>query len=131
MEYLKDKINELATNSKNKSTREPYRGINEFKKDYQPTSYLMMDKNGDLLADSHKIFNRWKNYSQLLNVHRISDVRQIEIHTAESLLPDPSPFEAEITIAKLERYKSPGSNQIPAVLIVKLEVKHYGLRSIN
>jgi hypothetical protein len=28
----------------------------------------------------------------LLNVHRSSDVRQIEIHTAELLVPDPSPF---------------------------------------
>jgi hypothetical protein len=38
------------------------------------------DKNVDLLEDSHNILNRWKNYfSQLLNVHRASDVRQIEI----------------------------------------------------
>jgi hypothetical protein len=38
------------------------------------------DDNGDLLADSHNILNRWKNYfSQLLDVHRVSDVRQIEI----------------------------------------------------
>jgi hypothetical protein len=37
------------------------------------------DENGDLLADSHNFLNRWKNYySQLLNVHRASDVRQIE-----------------------------------------------------
>jgi hypothetical protein len=28
MEYLKDKINELATNSKNKNIRDLYRGIN-------------------------------------------------------------------------------------------------------
>jgi hypothetical protein len=52
-----------------------------------------------------------------LNVHRASDVRQIEIHTAESLIPDPSPFEVEIAIAKLNRYKPPGSDQIPAELI--------------
>jgi hypothetical protein len=31
-EYLNDKINELATNSKNKNIRDLYRGINEFKK---------------------------------------------------------------------------------------------------
>jgi hypothetical protein len=31
-EYLKDKINELATNSKNKKIRDLYRGINEFKR---------------------------------------------------------------------------------------------------
>jgi hypothetical protein len=38
------------------------------------------DENVDLLADSHDILNMWKTYfSQLLNVHRASDVRQIEI----------------------------------------------------
>jgi hypothetical protein len=37
----------------------------------------------------------WKNYSQLLNVHRVSDARQIEIHTAEPLIPDPNPFDVE------------------------------------
>jgi hypothetical protein len=53
------------------------------------------DENGDL-ADTHNILNRWKNYfSQLLNVHRFCDVRQIEIHAAEPLVPDPSPFEVE------------------------------------
>jgi hypothetical protein len=50
---------------------------------------------------------------QLLNVHRFSDVRQTEIDTAELLVYDPSPFEVEIAIAKLKRYKSPGSHQIP------------------
>jgi hypothetical protein len=31
-EYLKDKINELESNSKNKTIRDLYRGITEFKK---------------------------------------------------------------------------------------------------
>jgi hypothetical protein len=48
-----------------------------------------------------------------LNVHRVSDVRQIEIHTAEPLVP----FEVETATAKLKRYKSPGSDQIPAELV--------------
>jgi hypothetical protein len=39
---------------------------------------------------------------------------QIEVHTAEPLVPDPIPFEVEIAIAKLKRYKSPSSDQIPA-----------------
>jgi hypothetical protein len=60
-----------------------------------------------------KILNTWKNYfSQLLNVHRVSDVRQIEIHTAEPLVPDPSPFEVKIAIAKLKKHKSPGGDQL-------------------
>jgi hypothetical protein len=76
------------------------------------------DENGDLLADSHSILNRWKYYfSQLLNVHNVSDVSQIEVHTAEPLVPGPSRLEVEIAIAKLKKYKSPGSDQIPAELI--------------
>jgi hypothetical protein len=72
----------------------------------------------DLLADSHNIVNRWKNYSsQLLNVHNVSDVRQIEVHTAEPLVPGSSRLEVEIAIAKLKKYKSPGNDQIPAEII--------------
>jgi hypothetical protein len=41
-------------------------------------------------------------------MYRVSDVRQIGIHTNELLLPDPSPFEVEIPTAKLKRYKTPG-----------------------
>ncbi|PNF20265.1 hypothetical protein B7P43_G15396 [Cryptotermes secundus] len=117
-EYLKDKIGELAMNSKKKNIRDLYRGLNDLKRGYQLSSNLVKDENCDLLADSHNILNRWKNYfSQLLNVHRVSAVRQTEIHTAEPLVPDPSPFEVESAFAKLKRYKSPGSDQIPAELI--------------
>jgi hypothetical protein len=51
-EYLKDRINELATNSKNKDIRDKYRGINECKKGYQHRTNLVKD------ADSHYILNR-------------------------------------------------------------------------
>jgi hypothetical protein len=74
--------------------------------------------NGYLLADSHSILNRWKNYfCQLLNVHGVNVVRQTEIHTAEPLAPEPSSSEVEIAIEKMKRYKSPGIDQIPAELI--------------
>jgi hypothetical protein len=36
---------------------------------------------------------------------------------AEPLIPGPSRFEVQIAIAKLKKYKSPGSDQIPAKLI--------------
>jgi hypothetical protein len=60
----------------------------------------------------------WKNYfCQLLNVHGVNDVRQTKIHTADPLIPEPSSFEVEIAIEKLKRYKSPGTDQMPAELI--------------
>jgi hypothetical protein len=49
-EYLKDKINELATNSKNKNIRDLYRGINEFQRDYQPRNNLVKEQNGDVFS---------------------------------------------------------------------------------
>jgi hypothetical protein len=76
------------------------------------------DENGELLPDSHNILNRWKKYfSQLLNVHNVSDVRQLKVHTAEPLVPGPSRLEVGIAISKLKNYKTPGSDQIPAELI--------------
>jgi hypothetical protein len=116
--YLKDKSNELATNSKNRNFRDLSRGINGFKKGYQWKNDFVKDENGDLLADSHNILNRWRKYfSRLLNVHNVTDGRQIEVHTAEPLVPSPSRLEVEIAIAKLKKYKSQGSDQIPAELI--------------
>jgi hypothetical protein len=50
MEYLKGKINELAMNSKNKNIRDLYRGINGFKRGYQPRNNSVKDENGDMLA---------------------------------------------------------------------------------
>jgi hypothetical protein len=49
-----------------------------------------------------------------LNIHNVSDVRQTVIHTAEPLVPGPSHLEVETSIAKLKKYTSPGSDQIPA-----------------
>jgi hypothetical protein len=60
-EYLKNKINKLESNGKNKNIRDLYRGINEFKKSYQPRTNLVKDERGDIIADPHKILNRWKN----------------------------------------------------------------------
>jgi hypothetical protein len=39
-EYLKDKINEIELNSKDKNIRDLYRGITELKKVYQQQSHL-------------------------------------------------------------------------------------------
>jgi hypothetical protein len=94
------------------------RGINKFKKGYKLRNNLVKDENGDLLADSNNILKKWKNcFSQLLNMHNVSDVRQIEVHMAEPLVPGPSHLEVEIAIAKLKKYKFLGSDQIPTELI--------------
>jgi hypothetical protein len=95
-----------------------YRGLNEFKKGYQPRTYFVNDERRYLLADPHTILNRWKNYfCQLLNVHGAGGVRQTGMHTTEPFVPEPSASEVVVPIEKLKRYKSPGVDQIPAELI--------------
>jgi hypothetical protein len=102
----------------NNNIRDLCREIDDFKKGYQPRTIIVKDEKGDLVGDSHSIMVRWRNYfSQILNVHGVSDVRQAEIHTAEPLVPEPSVLEVELAIEKLKSHKSPGIDQIPAELI--------------
>ena len=61
---------------------------------------------------------RWRNnFSQLLNIHGVDDIRQTEIHTTEPAVSDSIVVEFEVAIEKLKRHKSPGIDQIPAELI--------------
>ena len=116
--YLRAKIEELKTNSKIQNIRDLYRGINDFKKGYQPRCNIVKDEKGDLVADSHSILDRWRNYFfQLFNMHGVKDVGQTEIHTAGPLVPYPSASEVELVIDMLKSHKSPGIDQIPAELI--------------
>ena len=84
-----------------------------------------------MVADSHSIVDRWRNYFfQLFNVHGVKDIRQAEIHTAGPLVPDPSASEVELAIDKLKSHKSPGIDQIPAEQI-KAGVEQFAWRFIN
>jgi len=59
-----------------------YKGINDFKKGYQPRCNIVKDEKGDLVADNHSIVDRWRNYfSQLLNVHGVKDIGQTNTHS--------------------------------------------------
>ena len=61
------------------------------------------------------ILNGWgDHFSQLLNVRGVNDIRQIEIHTAGPLVPEPRASEDKMAIEKLKRHKSQGTDQIPA-----------------
>ena len=50
-------------------------------------------------------------------MHGVKDVGQVEIPTAEPMVPEPSAFEVELAINKLKSHKSPGIDEIPAELI--------------
>jgi len=74
--------------------------------------------NCDLFVDSHNTINILKNYfCQLLNVHGFNSAKQREVHRVETLVPEHTSFEDEVTIEKMKRYKYPGIDQIPAELL--------------
>ena len=82
--YLKAKIEELETNSKIKNIRDLYRGINDFKKGYQPRTNVVKEEKGDLVADSYSAVARWRNYfSQLLNVQGLR-ILSTQIYTQQN-----------------------------------------------
>jgi hypothetical protein len=120
-EYLKVKINELEINNKNKNIRNLYRGINEFKRGYQPRIIVIKYKYGNLQADpqcvqKHNSFNTntplsesYKNdfFNQVLYVHGVHNVTQ----KTEPLVPELTPVKVEIATGKLKSYESPGTYQ--------------------
>jgi hypothetical protein len=53
----------------------------ESKKGHQPRTNIVKGEKGNLVAESDSILARWRNhFSQLLNIHWITDVRHTEIH---------------------------------------------------
>jgi len=96
----------LETNNTLKYIRDLYSRISDFKKGYRPRTNIIKDENGNLVTHCHSILARWRNhFSQLLNVHGVSVIRQTEIHTAEPLVSGPSAFEVQLAIEKLKSHK--------------------------
>ena len=87
-------------------------------KDYQPRTNTVQNEKGDLVTNPHSTVARWRNhFSQLMNIHGVNDIRQTAICTAEPLVPGLGAFEVDMAIEKLNRQKSPGTDQIPAEFI--------------
>jgi hypothetical protein len=85
---------------------------------YKLRTNIVKDEKGDLFSESNSILVKWRNhFSQLLNIDRVNDVRQREIHTAEPHVPEPSGLKFQLAIEKLKSHKAPGIDHIPAELI--------------
>jgi hypothetical protein len=50
-------------------------------------------------------------------MHGVHNIMQMDIHMAEQVVPECSLFKVETAIGKFKRYKSPGTDQVPAKLI--------------
>jgi len=61
-DYLKDKILELKNDSKIKNIKELYRGINDFRKGYQPRTNIVKHEMSDKVTDFHSISARWRKH---------------------------------------------------------------------
>jgi hypothetical protein len=78
------------------------RGINEFKKSYQPGTNVVKDEYGDLLALFHNVLKNGKIICQLFNVRGLNDIRQRKMNTDEPLIPEPNTSDFKIGIGKLK-----------------------------
>jgi hypothetical protein len=88
-------------------------GINEFKKVSQPITNLV--KGTKCVLNTCK-----KHVSQLLNIQGVNDVRQTEVHTTESVVPEPSVHDIEVSVGKFKNINIPCIGQIMRSEIHKL-----------
>ena len=51
-----------------------YRGINDFKKGYQPRPNVVKDEKSDVVTGSHNILTKWRNHFT-----HISNVQEVEM----------------------------------------------------
>jgi hypothetical protein len=91
--YLIPKIDELSNNSKIKN-------IWDFNVGYQPWTKIVKS---DLVTDSHSIWLGGETISLNYWIPGVNNIRQAEIHTAETLVPEPNATEVEMAIEKLKR----------------------------
>ena len=71
-----------------------YKGINEFKKGYQPSAYVIKKHDGSIVADTTSILRRWEQFfSNLINVNQSTSQEGSEVYTAEPDIPEPSLIE--------------------------------------
>jgi len=84
---FKLKLRNLETNRKIKNIRDLYRGINDFKKGYQPRNNIVKDEKDDLFVDSHSILARFYPF-QLLSVDKplISGILSGFLRVSETLV---------------------------------------------
>jgi len=69
MEYLQAKVTNLKLTVTQRISH-LYRGINDFKKGYQPRTNVIKDDKSDVVTGYHSIFAKWRNhFSHILNVH--------------------------------------------------------------
>jgi len=81
-------------------------------KGYRPRANIEKDEKADLVTDFLGTLDRCRNhFSHQLNGYGVNDVRQTEILRAEPLLPEPSAYEFGMTIEKLKRHKSLGTDK--------------------
>ena len=79
-----------------------YKGINEFKKGYQPHAYVIKKQDGIIVADTISIVSRWDQFfSNLLNVNQgMKEVKySLQSQLSQNLV--------ELAIENVKKHKAP------------------------
>ena len=80
------------------------KGINEFKKGYQPRAYVIKKHDCAIVAYTTSILSRWEQFfSNLLNVNQSTSYKRSEVYTAVPGIPEPSLIEVELAIEVLKK----------------------------
>ena len=70
----------------NKKNWAMYKGINEYKKCYQPRTYIIKKDYSNIVADTTSILSRLEQFYNLLNVYQSSRMRSGEGSTMRNFI---------------------------------------------
>ena len=88
--------------------------MSDFKNGYCRRTNIVKEEKGDLVTDPTVFWLCGGTILSAVECTWVNDVRQMEIHTAEPLVPESSAFEVEMGTEKLKGHKSSGIDQITA-----------------
>ena len=75
-----------------------YNSINEYKKGYQPNTYVIKKDYSTIVADTNTMLSRWEQFcSNLLNVNQSTRFEGSEVYSVEPDITESTLLEVELT----------------------------------
>ena len=119
--WIQQCCNDIQEHFSANRTREAYRIIKQLSGNYEMKTTMVMDKNGNILTDTTKIMERWKEYfEELYNCQTVVDSEILEDLPSNNSHESTEDFlmsEVENAIHELKRNKAPGIDGITGEII--------------
>ncbi|XP_054287945.1 uncharacterized protein LOC129003672 [Macrosteles quadrilineatus] len=123
-QYIKSLLDRAEEENTANNAKDFYRKVRFFKKGFTPCTYGIKNKEGQLLTESVKVLERWREYfEELLNVDEITPTEEENQNNediyfyVEPFIETPTKEEVQYAIKSLKNDKAPERDEITADII--------------